>query len=77
MDVLRGNIYNGTVYTWMISGDTRFEVGFLIDQLYGHDDGRGELCFTDGAYLYHRLYAWAIPAISVFSVISRFSPSRC
>ncbi|PTR06305.1 NADH dehydrogenase subunit L [Nitrosospira sp. Nsp5] len=33
MDVLKGNIYNGSVYTWMISGDTRFEVGFLIDQL--------------------------------------------
>ncbi|KIO48994.1 NADH:ubiquinone oxidoreductase subunit L [Nitrosospira sp. NpAV] len=33
MDVLKGNIYNGSVYTWMISGDTRFEVGFLIDRL--------------------------------------------
>ena len=33
MDVLKGNIYNGSVYTWMISGDTRFEVGFLVDQL--------------------------------------------
>ena len=33
MDVLKGNVYNGTVYTWMTSGDTRFEVGFLIDQL--------------------------------------------
>src|SRR5689334_20968173 len=32
-DVLKGNIYNGTVYTWMTSGDTRFEVGFLIDGL--------------------------------------------
>jgi NADH-quinone oxidoreductase subunit L len=33
MDVLKGNVYNGTVYTWMTSDDTRFEVGFLIDQL--------------------------------------------
>ncbi|HNO75076.1 MAG TPA: NADH-quinone oxidoreductase subunit L [Nitrosomonas mobilis] len=33
MDVLEGNIYNGTVYTWMISGETVFEVGFLIDTL--------------------------------------------
>ena len=33
MDVLQGNTYNGTVYTWMITGDTRFEIGFLIDQL--------------------------------------------
>ncbi len=33
MDVLQGNTYNGSVYTWMTSGDTRFEIGFLIDQL--------------------------------------------
>lgn len=33
MDVLEGNTYNGTVYTWMISGETAFEVGFLIDTL--------------------------------------------
>ncbi|MDO8437620.1 MAG: NADH-quinone oxidoreductase subunit L [Nitrosomonadaceae bacterium] len=33
MDVLQGNIYNGSVYTWMTSGDTHFEIGFLIDQL--------------------------------------------
>ncbi len=33
MDVLKGNIYNGSVYTWMTSGVTHFEIGFLIDQL--------------------------------------------
>ena len=32
-DVLKGNVFNGTVYTWLVSGDTRFEIGFLIDQL--------------------------------------------
>jgi len=32
-DVLEGNIYNGPIYTWLISGDTSFQVGFLIDQL--------------------------------------------
>jgi NADH-quinone oxidoreductase subunit L len=32
-DVAAGNNYNGTVYTWMVSGNTRFEVGFLIDML--------------------------------------------
>lgn len=32
-DVLAGNTFNGTVYTWMSSGDYRFEVGFLIDTL--------------------------------------------
>jgi len=32
-DVLAGNTFNGTVYTWMTSGDYTFEVGFLIDTL--------------------------------------------
>ncbi|MFZ5474825.1 MAG: NADH-quinone oxidoreductase subunit L, partial [Pseudomonadota bacterium] len=32
-DVLAGNTYNGPVYTWLISGDVRFEIGFLIDRL--------------------------------------------
>ncbi|SDA28057.1 NADH dehydrogenase subunit L [Nitrosospira sp. Nsp18] len=33
LDVLKGNIYDGAVYTWATAGDTRFEIGFLIDQL--------------------------------------------
>ena len=33
LDVLKGNIYDGAVYTWATSSDTRFEIGFLIDQL--------------------------------------------
>ncbi|MGG7055066.1 NADH-quinone oxidoreductase subunit L [Nitrosomonas sp. ANs5] len=33
VDVLQGNTYNGSVYTWMTSGETVFEVGFLIDML--------------------------------------------
>jgi len=32
-DVLNGNTYNGTVYTWLTSSETRFEIGFLIDRL--------------------------------------------
>ena len=32
-DVLAGNTYNGAVYTWLTSGDYKFEVGFLIDTL--------------------------------------------
>ena len=32
-DVERGNIFNGGVYTWLTSGGTRFEIGFLIDKL--------------------------------------------
>jgi NADH-quinone oxidoreductase subunit L len=32
-DVMQGNLFNGTVYTWATSGGIRFEIGFLIDQL--------------------------------------------
>ena len=32
-DVMAGHLFNGTVYKWMSSGDTTFEVGFLIDRL--------------------------------------------
>ncbi|MBE0612259.1 MAG: NADH-quinone oxidoreductase subunit L [Burkholderiales bacterium] len=32
-DVMHGNVYNGSVYTWLTSGETRFEIGFLIDRL--------------------------------------------
>jgi NADH-quinone oxidoreductase subunit L len=32
-DVLAGHQFNGTVYKWMASGSTSFEVGFLIDRL--------------------------------------------
>ena len=30
---LDGNTFNGSVYTWMLSGGFKFEVGFLIDSL--------------------------------------------
>jgi NADH-quinone oxidoreductase subunit L len=33
VDVLNGNTYNGPVYTWLVSGDVVFEIGFLIDRL--------------------------------------------
>ena len=33
MDALQGNVFNGAVYTWLISGGHRFEVGFLVDTL--------------------------------------------
>jgi len=32
-DVAQGHVFNGSVYTWLTSGDTRFEIGFLIDSL--------------------------------------------
>jgi NADH-quinone oxidoreductase subunit L len=32
-DVLKGNTFNGPLYTWMVSGGVKFEVGFLIDTL--------------------------------------------
>ena len=33
LDVLEGNLYNGSVYTWLASGNVRFDIGFLIDRL--------------------------------------------
>jgi len=30
---LDGTLFNGSVYTWLVSGGTRFEIGFLIDRL--------------------------------------------
>lgn len=33
IDVLQGNTFNGSVYTWMVLGETHFEIGFLIDSL--------------------------------------------
>ena len=32
-DVMHGNLFNGTVYTWATSAGVTFEIGFLIDQL--------------------------------------------
>jgi NADH-quinone oxidoreductase subunit L len=32
-DVLDGNVFNGSVYTWLVSGNASFEIGFLIDRL--------------------------------------------
>ncbi|HSR62508.1 MAG TPA: NADH-quinone oxidoreductase subunit L, partial [Gammaproteobacteria bacterium] len=28
-----GEVFNGTVYTWLATGDLRLEAGFLVDQL--------------------------------------------
>jgi NADH-quinone oxidoreductase subunit L len=33
VDVMNGNTFNGTVYTWASIGEMRLEVGFLIDSL--------------------------------------------
>jgi len=33
LDVIQGNSFNGTVYTWAVIGGVPFEVGFLIDEL--------------------------------------------
>jgi len=32
-DVMAGNHFNGTIYTWLTSGGYSFEIGFLIDSL--------------------------------------------
>jgi len=46
-----GDIYNQTVYTWMISDGLKFEVGFLIDQLTVM-----MLCVVTGVSLMVHLY---------------------
>ncbi|MCE2971612.1 MAG: NADH-quinone oxidoreductase subunit L, partial [Burkholderiales bacterium] len=33
LDVLKGNTFNGAVYTWATVGDLKLEIGFLIDSL--------------------------------------------
>ena len=33
VDVLGGHTFNGGVYTWLTSGATRLEIGFLVDRL--------------------------------------------
>ena len=32
-DVRQGHTFNGPLYTWLVSGTTSYEIGFLIDQL--------------------------------------------
>ena len=32
-DAIKGTLFNGTVYTWLTSGNVSFEVGFLVDKL--------------------------------------------
>ena len=42
LDVLDGAVFNGPVYTWLVSDGTRFEIGFLIARLLVPDIfGRG------------------------------------
>ena len=33
VDVMQGHHFNGALYTWMVSGNAKFEIGFLIDPL--------------------------------------------
>jgi NADH-quinone oxidoreductase subunit L len=33
LDVLKGNTFNGPLYTWITSGDATLQIGFLIDRL--------------------------------------------
>jgi NADH-quinone oxidoreductase subunit L len=33
VDVLNGNTFNGSLYSWITMGDTRIEIGFLVDRL--------------------------------------------
>ena len=33
LDVLKGNNWSGTIYTWVTMGETPLQIGFLIDRL--------------------------------------------
>ena len=33
LEVLKGSSWTGTIYTWATIGETRLEIGFLIDRL--------------------------------------------
>ena len=52
-DVLSGNTFNGTVYTWAQIAGLKLEVGFLID----HHDGGRDIGLAHGAHLHHWLHA--------------------
>jgi hypothetical protein len=55
-DVMKGNVFNGPVYTWLDSGPVTMQVGFLIDSLTGDDDAGRHLRVADGAHLHRRLH---------------------
>ncbi len=54
--VLDGARFNETLYTWMVVGGLKMEVGFLVDSLTAMMMVRGDLCVADGAHLHHRLH---------------------
>ena len=74
-DVMAGNTFNGPVYTWLTSGDYRFEVGFLIDQL----TVTMMLVVTFVSLMVSTPSATCrtIRATTVFSATSHCLPSRC
>ena len=79
-DVLDGNTFNGPVYTWLTSGGTRFDIGFLIDRLTALMMVVVTFVSLDGAHLHHRLHGGRRPSpggTSASSATSRSSPSRC
>ncbi len=51
-----GNTFNGGVYTWLVGGETSFEIGFLIDQLSATMMVVVTSRVADGAHLHHRLH---------------------
>jgi len=69
--VLDGNSFNGTIYTWGVSGSFQFDVGFLIDHLT--IVMMMIVTFVSLAvHIYIVLATWqTTTAINVFSVICR------
>ena len=56
-DVRAGNVFNGAIYDWAISGGVSMQIGFLIDQLSATMMVVCDLRLADGAHLHHRIHA--------------------
>ena len=70
-------VYDGTVYTWLVSDGVHY-AGRLPDRSPDRaDDGGGDLRVAVRARLHHRLHGTMIRATSASSATSRCSPSRC
>ena len=72
-----GARFNATVYEWMVLGDLKMEIGFLVDGLTAM-----MMCVVTFVSLMVHIYTigymeTTTPATSASSATSRCSPSAC
>jgi NADH-quinone oxidoreductase subunit L len=74
--VLAGARFNATIYEWMVLGNLKMEVGFLVDGLTAM-----MMCVVTFVSLMVHIYTIGYmeddPATSASSATSRCSPSAC